>query len=196
MKEYNFEQTITEEGEWLHEPRSYSCEQGLVIQTEPQTDFWQRTHYGFSRDNGHFLYTSCNYDFSMEVHMEFEPENRYDQCGLMVRIDSNNWIKISTEYEDEEISRLGSVVTNLGYSDWATTDISSDIKSMWYRVNKRGKDFMIESSREGKEWSQMRICHLDEGFYNLKVGVYACSPEPGSFECKVKKLRLKKNECE
>ncbi|WP_397312917.1 DUF1349 domain-containing protein, partial [Paenibacillus elgii] len=31
--------------------------------------------------------------------------------------------KASIEYENEEYQRLGSVVTNHGFSDWATTDI-------------------------------------------------------------------------
>ena len=29
--------------------------EGLFIQPAGGTDFWQRTHYGFSADNGHFL---------------------------------------------------------------------------------------------------------------------------------------------
>ncbi len=34
------------------------------------------------------------------------------------------------EYENEQYQRLGSVVTNRGYSDWATTDIDASVKSM------------------------------------------------------------------
>jgi regulation of enolase protein 1 (concanavalin A-like superfamily) len=29
----------------------------LEIFTDEQTDFWQNTHYGFQRDNGHCLFT-------------------------------------------------------------------------------------------------------------------------------------------
>ena len=60
---------------------------------------------------------------------EFESSCRFDQCGVVMYLDSDNWFKASIEYEDEKIQRLGSVVTNHGYSDWATTDISSDIKA-------------------------------------------------------------------
>ena len=59
---------------------------------------------------------------------EFESSCRFDQCGVVMSLDSDNWFKASIESEDEKIQRLGSVVTNHGYSDWATTDISSDIK--------------------------------------------------------------------
>jgi len=145
MKKIDFKEGIPQKFHWLNEPEEYHLGEQLVIKTEPETDFWQRTHYGFRRDNGHCLLTELEGDFSFAARFEFEPQNTYDQCGLIVRVDKNNWIKIATEYEDETVSKLGSVVTNLGYSDWSTADISSDIRSMWYRVNKRGSDFLIPS---------------------------------------------------
>lgn len=61
-------------------------------------------------------------------------------------LNSENWLKCSVEYENEEYQHLGSVVTNRGYSDWATTEISTDIKSMWYRFSRREDDYCIECS--------------------------------------------------
>ena len=43
--------------------------------------------------------------------------------------------------ENNEYQRLGSVVTNKGYSDWATTDVEASIKSMWYRLSRRESDY-------------------------------------------------------
>lgn len=96
-------------------------------------------------------------------------------------LDSDNWFKASIEYEDEKIQRLGSVVTNHGYSDWATTDISSDIKSMWYRFSRRNSDYCIECSEDGKTFRQMRIFHMWEGAEKITYGIYACSPTEGSY---------------
>jgi regulation of enolase protein 1 (concanavalin A-like superfamily) len=63
---------------------------------------------------------------------------------------SDNWVKASIEYENNELAKLGSVVTNLGYSDWATTDIPNKIvKIIWYRLSRRGPDFLIETSEDG-----------------------------------------------
>ena len=70
-------------------------------------------------------------------------------------LNSDNWFKASIEYENKKIQRLGSVVTNHGYSDWATTDISSDIKSMWYRFSRRDSDYCIECSEDGINFRQM-----------------------------------------
>lgn len=191
--QHNADQTIFNTFSWLNEPSRYYFDDGLVIHTDPQTDFWQRTHYGFRNDNGHCLMNEVQGEFSFMAHFEFEPKNLYDQCGVMVRLDEENWIKASVEFENDSTSRLGSVVTNLGYSDWATTDISSDVKSMGYRISKRGDDLLIENSTDGVHWSQMRIAHLHRRPASLQVGVYACSPMNGSFQCRIDSIELTEN---
>lgn len=168
--------TLPEGFHWLNEPPRFQTGHGLEIWTGPQTDFWQNTHYGFVHDDGHCLLLTLRGDFVLSTHVAFEPRGQYDQCGLMVRADAENWIKVATEYENTEISRLGSVVTNLGYSDWATQDIASTHREMWYRLTKQGPDFTIENSYDGQNWLQMRITHLHHLPDTLEVGVYACSP--------------------
>jgi regulation of enolase protein 1 (concanavalin A-like superfamily) len=105
----------------------------------------------------------------------------YDQCGLLLYIDSENWVKVSVEFENETISRLGSVVTNLGYSDWASSDIPADVSEMWYRLNRLGQDFYIENSTDGKTYRQMRMLHLHKVSEKVQIGVYACSPLKSDF---------------
>lgn len=181
------------EYEWFNEPKEFKIEDNkIVIKTSPFTDFWQKTHYGFSKDNGHCYITEVNNDFTFTALLDFSYNNLYDQCGLILRIDENNWIKASMEYENDKISRLGSVVTNLGYSDWATTDISSDIKKMWYRINKTSNDILIENSNDGINWTQMRLLHIHKECNEIKVGIYACSPKDSSFTCKASNLTLNK----
>ena len=66
--------------------------------------------------------------FSFVVKTEFsESHHRFDQCGVVLYLDSENWLKGSIEYENETFQHLGSVVTNHGYSDWSTTEISAHI---------------------------------------------------------------------
>ncbi|AWB46355.1 DUF1349 domain-containing protein [Paenibacillus sp. CAA11] len=178
---------------WLHEPASCKAGEHLLIRTLPDTDLWQRTHYGFKRDNGHCLLTSIQGDFAMEADLEYEPNQLYDQCGIIIRVNEENWIKASVEYENEDYSRLGSVVTNLGYSDWATTDISSASRKMSYRISRRGHDFLIEQSYEGTVWHQMRIAHLHHAQDSLLAGIYAASPQGSGFECRVTRVAFGKN---
>ena len=80
---------------------------------------------------------------------------------------------------------------------------------MWYRLNLRGADFLIESSPDGINFKQMRIFHLhclgetsvEMGKLNppappeksVSFGLYACSPMNSSFEARFTNLKL--NDC-
>ena len=144
----------------------------MTIVTEPHTDLWQRTYYGFCNDNAPLLQAKTKERFfSFTVKTEFASKRRFDQCGIAVYLDGENWLKASIEYENEEYQRLGSVVTNGGYSDWATTDISASVKEMWYRLSRRNSDYCIECSVDGIHFKQMRICHLSKGDGEIAFGI-------------------------
>ncbi len=169
---------------WTRELESYTAtEEKVEIVTKPHTDLWQRTYYHFRNDNAPVfqMETEERY-FSFTVKTAFESKHRFDQCGVVMYLDSENWLKASIEYENEEFQHLGSVATNLGYSDWATTAIDASIKSMWYRFSRREDDYCIECSRDGVRFSQMRICHMHKGGGKIRFGIYACSPEDSSFK--------------
>ena len=169
---------------WIRKPKEFDIKEDKIeIITEPHTDLWQRTYYHFRNDNAPVLQieTSEKY-FSFIVKTEFESKHRFDQCGIVIYLDSDNWLKASIEYENDIFQHLGSVVTNNGYSDWATTEISASIKSMWYRLSRREDDFCIECSEDGVSFRQMRICHMVKGDGVIRFGIYACSPENSSFK--------------
>ena len=170
--------------EWTREPKDCVISNDTIkITTAPGTDLWQRTYYHFRNDNAPVLQmkTSQQY-FSFVVKTDFaESHHRFDQCGVVLYLDSENWLKGSSEDENENVQHLGSVVTNHGYSDWATTEIPADVKSMWYRLSRRGDDFCIECSEDGVTFRQMRVCHLNEAKDEISFGIYACSPEESSF---------------
>lgn len=193
---YTFTDSISDEFYWFNEPTKYQVGNGLEIWTDSGTDFWQRTHYGFRNDNGQCLLQDVTGDFSISTHVEFKPQGKYDQCGLVLRLDEDNWIKASTEYISPENSKLGSVVTNLGYSDWATQDILPDVGQLWYRASKRGPDVRLDFSLDGVVWQQMRICHLHQPSEKIAVGVYACSPLENSLWCRFSWLTVGPNEWE
>ena len=184
-------------GKWINEPKKHQLSRHKVeIVTEPETDFWQRSYYGFRHDNAPALLLESNENFTFTARVSFQYQQQFDQCGLIIYIDTENWFKASIEYENEDFSRLGSVVTNYGHSDWATTDIPTPT-SIWYRLSRRGPDFLIESSVDGQAFRQMRVFHLhclgetseEMGKQNpplpatqsIPFGVYACSPLNSSF---------------
>lgn len=179
--------------EWTREPAEWGASEGEIwITTEPRTDLWQRTYYHFRNDNAPVLQLTTSEEyFSLVVRTDFGgAHHRFDQCGVVLYLDSENWIKGSVEYEDGVIQHLGSVVTNHGWSDWATTEIPADVRHMWYRLSRREDDYRIDCSEDGAHWRQMRVCHLHEGAGEVRVGVYACSPEDSLFTARFTDLEL------
>lgn len=170
--------------QWTREPQDFWIRDGRIgITTKPHTDLWQRTYYHFRNDNAPVLQmeTEEKY-FSFLVKTDFsQSHHRFDQCGIVMYLDSENWLKASVEFENEQFQHLGSVVTNGGYSDWATTAIPAEVKTMWYRFSRREDDYCIECSGDGHNFSQMRVCHMARGGGKIRFGLYACSPEESSF---------------
>ena len=170
---------------WTREPKNFILQENRIeIITDPHTDLWQRTYYNFQNDNAPVLQMETEEKFfSFIVKTDFsKSHNRFDQCGIVMYLDSENWLKASVEFENKNFQHLGAVVTNHGYSDWATTAIPADVKIMWYRFSRRNSDYCIENSVDGKNFSQMRICHIHKGAEKINFGIYACSPENSSFK--------------
>ncbi len=189
---------------WFNKPKKFKVtSRSVIMTTEPNTDFWQRSYYGFRNDNAPALLVESDDNFTFTVKAAFRYARTYDQCGVIIYLDAENWFKASVEFENARFSRLGSVVTHHGYSDWATTDIRTPT-AMWYRLSRRGPDFLIELSSDGADFKQMRIFHLhalgetsaDMGRLDppapperpVRFGLYACSPMDSSFVADVRRL--------
>ena len=178
---------------WTRQPESCSIQNDTIeVVTKPGTDLWQRTYYHFRNDNAPVfqMETEEKY-FSFIVKTDFtESHHRFDQCGIVLYLDSDNWLKGSVEYENEAFQHLGSVVTNNGYSDWATTAIPANVKTMWYRLSRREDDYCIECSQDGVHFTQMRVCHMHQGGGKIQCGIYACSTEQSSFKAVFTDMKL------
>ena len=178
---------------WTRQPERWTNKGDVIeVVTKPHTDLWQRTYYHFRNDNAPvFQMETDEKYFSFVVKTDFiNSHHRFDQCGIVIYLDSDNWLKASVEYGNEEFQHLGSVVTNDGYSDWATTTIPAQVKTMWYRLSRREDDYCIECSQNGLRFTQMRICHLLKGTGRIRFGIYACSPEDSSFKAVFTEMKL------
>src|SRR3989304_3407451 len=89
---------------WLNEPHEWNDDGSILpIRTAPLTDFWRRTFEEHSPDgevtidNGHVYYEMVDGDFRVTVRVMGDYKDQYDQAGLMVRQDEENWIKYSPE---------------------------------------------------------------------------------------------------
>jgi uncharacterized protein len=194
-----------ERARWINRPREQRVsEAGVEIVTEPGTDLWQRTYYGFRNDNAPALLLERPDDFTFTARADFAYRGRFDQCGLLVYLDGENWCKACVEYESGAFSRLGSVVTNDGHSDWATVDLATPM-AMRFRLSRRGPDFLLEAALPGHAFEQMRVFHLhrlgettaEMGAARslatdqpVRFGPFACSPGDSSFTARFSEFEL------
>ncbi|MGE7218508.1 DUF1349 domain-containing protein [Priestia koreensis] len=168
--------------DWRCEPKKWFLDKKssqLVLETDQETDYWQKTHYDFQADNGHFLYMETDKNFRITTRVETFPKSKYDQAGLMIRFSEDIWVKTSLEYIPDGLSKLGAVVTNRGYSDWSTQYVDYETVHLYYRISKIGQNCYVDFSLDGEAWNQIRIAHLDvpEKNSTFLAGVYACSPQ-------------------
>jgi len=165
---------------WLNEPASWRIDEGrLEVTTDHGTDFWRETHYGFIRDNGHFLAYATDGDFTAELKVRGNYTELYDQAGMMVRIDAEHWVKAGIELTDE-IPGLGSVLT-LPRSDWATGIFAGDPREFWIRATVAKGVLKLQSSFDGRQWPTLRLAAFPKAGRYL-VGPMCCTPERAGLE--------------
>lgn len=192
LSESFYKATVDARLSWYNPPKQWEVARGhLVVRPDAKTDFWQATSYGFRVDNGHFLFTEVEGDFTLLTKLRFKPAHPYDQGGLMVRLSPECWIKTSVEYETDGPSKLGVVVTNNGYSDWSTQDFGYARNELVLRLTRKGNDYLVEASPNGYTWQQLRVAHLQhEPYQAVQCGLYACSPVDEGYEVEFSYLRI------
>ncbi|MCF5919286.1 DUF1349 domain-containing protein, partial [Xanthomonas perforans] len=85
-------------GTWLNRPKTLDINgDTLDVVTDQATDFWRKTHYGFTRDSGHFLGIKAGAGFTAQLRVRAQYEALYDQAGIMVRVDEQHWVKAGIE---------------------------------------------------------------------------------------------------
>ncbi|GAK73163.1 DUF1349 domain-containing protein [Agrobacterium rubi] len=165
---------------WLNEPAVWEAtETALTVTTDANTDFWRKTHYGFTRDSGHFLGIAVDDGFTAHVRVQGKFRSLYDQAGLMVRIDENRWVKTGVEFTDGE--RFLSAVITDGKSDWSVSQPFKGLEDFYIRVTLKSGAMRIQASSDGRTWPLLRLAPFPEVSHYL-VGLTACTPERGGLD--------------
>ena len=166
--------------QWFEEPPVWKDESGVLsVTTAPQSDFWRKTHYGFIRDNGHFYYDEVAGDFSAAVQVIGDYTTLYDQAGLMVRIDAENWMKCGIEFV-EGVHYASAVVTR-DFSDWSVAPLGPDLSTFRLRVVRAGTALTVEYALDGEHYVLLRNCYLPME-ESVMVGPMAASPGDRGFD--------------
>ena len=168
------------QGSWLNPPETWSADGAqLRVTTDEKTDFWRKTQYGFIRDSGHFFGTEIAGDFTAQLHVAAQYSALYDQAGMMVRIDEQNWIKCGFEFSDGQL--LLSTVLTLDKSDWAVSIAPAMADGFWLRVTVEQGVIRVQYSTDGKLWPLLRLAPFPEA-PRYRVGPMCCTPERGGLE--------------
>ena len=71
--------------QWFNEPESYTIKNGTLEMDVPaQTDYWRIAHYGFTVDDGPFLYTTVGGEFEAKIKVSGDYKVRFDQADWSV----------------------------------------------------------------------------------------------------------------
>jgi uncharacterized protein len=173
---------------WLNEPSKWQpLENGLEIVTDANTDFWQITHYGFTPDNGHAYFETITGNFLATVQFDGDYTELYDQAGLMLRLDTQHWIKTGIELENNQYC-LSAVVTR-EFSDWSIVPLLEKPASIWLRLERIGDTVKIEYSLKGLEFQMLRLAYFPTS-NPVQIGMMACSPKRARFKAVFKNFKL------
>uniref|UniRef100_B8HL45 DUF1349 domain-containing protein n=1 Tax=Cyanothece sp. (strain PCC 7425 / ATCC 29141) TaxID=395961 RepID=B8HL45_CYAP4 len=166
--------------QWLNEPLQWSQSgRQIIVRTSSQTDFWRITHYGFIRDTGHFYYERVATDCRVEVTIRGRYQDLYDQAGLMLRADEQNWIKTGIEYVDG-IQHLSAVVTR-NYSDWSFIPLPHPPEVLKLRLERRGETVHIAYQDESLQYIPFRMAYFP-ALQEIQVGIMCASPQGKGYD--------------
>lgn len=145
----------------------------------PKTDFWRITHYGFIVDDGPFFYETLGGEFEAKVKITGDYKARYDQMGLMLRINEKTWIKTGVEFVNNKIN-ISAVVTN-EKSDWSIIEIPNNPKSLWLKVVRKLDSVEIFHSFDNETYTMMRLAYFPDNV-PVMVGMTAASADGNGFD--------------
>ena len=157
---------------WLNEPQQWEIKEGkaLVMDVPAKTDFWRISHYGFTVDDGPFYYATYGGEFEVKVKITGNYVTTFDQMGLMLRIDHENYIKAGIEFVDGKFN-LSTVVTHKT-SDWSVITLDKPVPYIWIKAVRRLDAVEIFYSFDDKTYTMMRNAWLQDNI-PVKVGFMA-----------------------
>ena len=177
-----------ESGSWLNPPPRWAVEDSVLsLTTGDRTDFWQRTVYGFHRDDGHALLVHATGTFTAHLRFEGDYRDLYDQAGLMLRVDAECWVKLGVEHSDG-VTNFSVVVTR-GASDWSVIPVPEVSGPQQVRLTRLTDAIVAHYQRPDGRWQLLRLADFPAP-ETMQLGPVACSPQRAGFEARFTSLSL------
>ncbi len=162
------------EGSWTRKPVSLSNEGAvLTVEAAAESDWWRTTSYGFIHDDGHALVKEFPNESAVEVSFILDYTEQFDQAGIFITADSENWIKAGVEFCDG-FPQVGAVVTQTN-SDWSVAPVAEWMnKEVTIRVSRSGDAVTVRAGING-DLRLVRVAPLDPS-RAWSAGPMFCAP--------------------
>ena len=178
-----------EKMQWFNEPEKWTVEnQALSMFVTPKSDYWRISHYGFTVDDAPFYYALYGGEFEVKVKITGDYKNRFDQAGLMLRIDEQNYIKAGIEFVDG-VYNLSTVVTHKT-SDWSVIALEKPVPFLWIKAVRRLDAVEVFYSFDDKTYTMMRNAWMQDNT-PMMVGVMGACPDGDGFNVKFENFKVK-----
>lgn len=175
--------------QWFNEPELWEIkEDKLTMDVTPKSDYWRVSHYGFTVDDAPLLYTTRGGEFEVKVKITGEYKTRFDQAGLMIRIDHENYIKTGIEYVDGKYN-ISTVVTH-HTSDWSVIKLDTPVPFIWIKAVRRLDAVEIFYSFDDNEYTMMRTCWMQDNT-PVMVGMMGACPDGYGFKATFEHFSIK-----
>ena len=175
--------------QWFNEPGQWSIDNNtLVMDVTPRSDYWRISHYGFTVDDAPFFYTVRGGEFETKVKISGDYKTRFDQAGIMLRIDHENYIKAGIEFVDGKYN-LSAVVTHKT-SDWSVITLDKPVDFVWIKAVRRLDAVEIFYSFDDKNYTMMRNAWLQDNC-PVMVGLMGASPDGDGFKARFENFTIK-----
>lgn len=177
-----------EKMQWYNEPERWDIKNNaLIMQVTSKSDYWRVSHYGFTVDDAPFYYSQYGGEFEAKVKLTGAYKARFDQMGLMIRTDHENYIKTGVEFVDGKFN-VSTVVTH-GKSDWSVLTLDKVPPFIWIKVVRRLDAVEIFYSLDDKNYIMTRNAPLQDN-KPVMVGLMAASPDGNGFEAKFENFKV------
>lgn len=179
-----------EKMQWFNEPATWNISKennSLSMFVPAQTDYWRISHYGFTVDDAPFYYTTYGGEFEAKVKLSGDYKARFDQTGLMLRIDHENWIKTGVEFLDGKMN-ISTVVTHKT-SDWSVIQLDKMTPFLWIKAIRKTDAVEIFYSFDDKTYTMMRTAHMQDNI-PMMVGLMAASPDGNGFNATFENFKV------
>ncbi len=174
---------------WFNDPAQWNIDGNtLTMAVTPRSDYWRISHYGFTVDDAPFYWAEYGGEFEAKVKISGDYKVRFDQAGLMLRIDHENYIKAGIEFVDGKYN-ISAVVTH-HTSDWSVITLDKPVSYIWIKAVRCLDAVEVFYSFDDKEYVLMRNAWMQDNI-PMRVGVMGACQDGAGFNARFENFTVK-----